>query len=253
MRTCIGAKMIFALAVSAAVSALPVLAEDYGVEKQLFSDANIQENGFPDLACLLGTSCQELRLEYWYDEEFFCDAYIWDYPAGWEESEDKKLAEFTADRLGGWKYEAVMVEGYAGFHLTSPAEAQAYLFSKFDNKEQILALVPSGMPIVDQEEEDILKNENAETEVIEDKTEEKEALDRGEAQSGQVAGNAERTGHFEWRQVERDCPSCMGGSCRICNGTGVYRMYGQEVLCDIFCSACSGKGTITQDEYVYVP
>lgn len=59
-------------------------------------------------------------------------------------------------------------------------------------------------------------------------------------------------GHWEWRTVERDCPSCSGGRCPVCDGTGTYRLYGESVPCDRYCSACDGQGTITQQEYVYV-
>ena len=59
-------------------------------------------------------------------------------------------------------------------------------------------------------------------------------------------------GHWEWQTVEKDCPSCVGGRCPVCNGTGTYRLYGEAVPCDRDCSACDGKGTITQQEYVFV-
>ena len=59
-------------------------------------------------------------------------------------------------------------------------------------------------------------------------------------------------GHWEWRTVEKDCPSCVGGSCPVCHGTGTCRLYGEEVPCDRYCSACDGRGTIIQQEYVFV-
>ncbi len=70
---------------------------------------------------------------------------------------------------------------------------------------------------------------------------------------GSSPGTSSSGGHWEWRTVEKDCPSCVGGRCPVCNGTGVYRLYGEAVPCRIFCSACNGLGTITQQEYVYVP
>ena len=67
------------------------------------------------------------------------------------------------------------------------------------------------------------------------------------------SGPSSSGGHWEWRTVEKDCPSCVGGRCPVCNGTGVYRLYGEAVPCRIYCSSCNGLGTITQQEYVYVP
>lgn len=58
---------------------------------------------------------------------------------------------------------------------------------------------------------------------------------------------------YEWRTVEVDCPSCVNGSCSICNGTGWYRLYGQRVACSVLCSACKGLGVIVQRQYVPVP
>ena len=61
------------------------------------------------------------------------------------------------------------------------------------------------------------------------------------------------TGHWEWQKVKVDCPSCVGGICPLCNGSGVYRMYGQSIPCERRCSVCDGLGYFYQDEYVYVP
>lgn len=61
------------------------------------------------------------------------------------------------------------------------------------------------------------------------------------------------TGHYEWRTVEVDCPSCVGGTCSVCNGSGWYRLYGERVACSVLCSACKGLGVIVQRQYVYVP
>ena len=58
---------------------------------------------------------------------------------------------------------------------------------------------------------------------------------------------------YEWRTVEVDCPSCVNGSCSVCNGTGWYRLYGQRVACSVLCSACKGSGVIVQSQYVPVP
>lgn len=60
-------------------------------------------------------------------------------------------------------------------------------------------------------------------------------------------------GHWVWQEVQVDCPSCVGGICPLCHGTGVYRLYGQQMDCDTGCSACDGRGYIIQINYVFVP
>jgi len=58
----------------------------------------------------------------------------------------------------------------------------------------------------------------------------------------------------EYRTVDRPCPVCHGsGSCNLCSGTGVYRIYGESVDCDPVCSFCDGIGTYEAMEYYYVP
>ncbi len=59
-------------------------------------------------------------------------------------------------------------------------------------------------------------------------------------------------GHWEWQTVEKDCPSCVGGTCPICDGTGTYHLYGQSVSCPRDCTACDGRGSYTQEVYVFV-
>lgn len=56
-------------------------------------------------------------------------------------------------------------------------------------------------------------------------------------------------GEWRWVDVEVDCPSCVGGVCPICHGTGSISMYGVKVQCDKTCSSCGGKGTFTQRQY----
>lgn len=58
--------------------------------------------------------------------------------------------------------------------------------------------------------------------------------------------------HVEYRTVEVDCPSCVGGKCSTCNGTGTYRNYGVAVPCSRYCSACGGAGYIVQRQPVWV-
>lgn len=58
--------------------------------------------------------------------------------------------------------------------------------------------------------------------------------------------------HVEYETVKVDCPGCVGGKCSVCNGSGTYRMYGEAVPCDRYCSACDGLGYIIQEKPVWV-
>lgn len=60
------------------------------------------------------------------------------------------------------------------------------------------------------------------------------------------------SGHWEYREVEVDCPSCTFGNCSVCGGDGVYERYGEKVSCDPDCSSCDGEGKITRTESVWV-
>ncbi len=58
----------------------------------------------------------------------------------------------------------------------------------------------------------------------------------------------------KFRLVERPCPNCHGsGICSLCNGTGTYRMYGEEVNCDKVCAFCDGEKTYEAMEPYYDP
>lgn len=58
--------------------------------------------------------------------------------------------------------------------------------------------------------------------------------------------------HVEYKTAEVDCPSCIGGTCSVCKGTGSVRMYGVAVSCDRDCSSCDGAGYIIQRQPVWV-
>lgn len=61
-------------------------------------------------------------------------------------------------------------------------------------------------------------------------------------------------GHWEWQTQTLTCPECYGSkSCKLCHGTGTYRLYGVAVPCDKLCSFCDGTGTYQTRQYVFVP
>ena len=66
------------------------------------------------------------------------------------------------------------------------------------------------------------------------------------------SGDSSSGSHYEWQTVKKDCPSCTGGRCPICGGSGWYTRYGERVSCSTTCRSCGGSGYIYQREYVLV-
>ncbi|MCI6378286.1 MAG: hypothetical protein MR842_11135 [Clostridiales bacterium] len=182
---------------------------------------------FPDLSVLLGTPCETLQKNYAFAEDFVCDAYVWAYPQGWTAQDDLLLATL-AQLHGGWSWERGEVEGHDAFLLSGSGGEQAMIVSEFDGR--VLALVPAGCDVI----------------TVGERIQETPAPE-------EPAPTAASHGHWEWQTTEVDCPSCVNGWCSVCNGTGIYRLYGQTVACRIYCSSCDGRGTITQRTYVFVP
>ena len=59
-------------------------------------------------------------------------------------------------------------------------------------------------------------------------------------------------GHVEYVTVQQDCFACVGGVCDLCNGSGVYRMYGVAVDCSRTCGTCNGTGWLITQLPVWV-
>lgn len=59
-------------------------------------------------------------------------------------------------------------------------------------------------------------------------------------------GNPNNSDYDSYAPKRHVCPSCYGtGTCRLCNGSGIYRMYGQSGPCSCTngkCSQCGGTG-----------
>ena len=186
---------------------------------------------FPDLAFLLHTPCELLQAQYAFSEDFICDAYVWEYPGGWKPEGDILLALF-AEIYGAWEWEAGEIEGHSAFFLSNENGDSSALVSDFDGR--VLALLPVACEIF----------------AVEEGAPSESAAIQTPAPTPQADASA---GHWEWQERDVDCPSCTGGWCSICNGTGTYRLYGEEIPCPIYCSACQGLGVIRQSEYRFIP
>ena len=191
-------------------------------------------SAFPDLSFLLHTPCQLIQTQYAFSDSFTCDAYAWDYPKGWRHEGDLLLAMF-AQIYGGWTWETGEVEEHSAFFLTNDSGGSAVLVSDFEGR--VLVLLPVGCDIV----------------AVDEERTEADTLPESPSYSAAPAYSESGGGHWEWQNRQVDCPACVGGWCSICNGTGSYRLYGEEVSCRIYCTSCGGLGYIVQNEYVFVP
>ncbi len=192
---------------------------------------------FPDLSFLLGTPCEALKKNYAFAEDFVCDAYAWAYPQGWTARDDLLLATL-AQLHGGWSWEQGVVEGHDAYLLSGDGGERAIIISEFDGR--VLALVPVGcgvMSVSEWGQATATPEEPAPTPTAPEKP----------------APTAASQGHWEWQTREVDCPSCVNGECSTCNGTGIYRLYGEAVPCRLYCNSCNGLGSISQQVYVFVP
>lgn len=55
---------------------------------------------------------------------------------------------------------------------------------------------------------------------------------------------------YEWVTRQITCIACHGSKiCSLCNGTGVYRLYGTANPCPKYCTTCDGKGYYEQTTY----
>ena len=68
----------------------------------------------------------------------------------------------------------------------------------------------------------------------------------------QTGGTSGSSGHWEALSVQQDCFACINGVCDLCNGSGVYRLYGTETPCSTYCQTCDGLGWWTTTTQVWV-
>lgn len=60
------------------------------------------------------------------------------------------------------------------------------------------------------------------------------------------------SGHWAYIPTQQDCFACVGGTCDLCNGSGWYRAYGEEVPCSTYCQTCDGLGWWETTSMVWV-
>ena len=200
---------------------------------------------FPDPGELIGQTAQRTHSDYAFSDDYLCDVYQWTYPEGWDADRLGLVITGVAQAVGGWVPRADVIDGYDGYILTGPGGETAMLVPSFGGT--VLLLVPPGCELVP------VSHATPEPTPVPTPSPVPTATPQKTKTPTVRTDDSWNTGHWEWRTVEKDCPSCIGGVCSICHGTGTYRLYGEKVSCPTKCTSCNGKGTYTTQEYVHVP
>lgn len=192
----------------------------------LFGSCSMAEAALPDLQPFLNVQSQQQMTDYAYSSEYVCN--VWFFPRN----------SYTEAGCGYWLLDCLeegftlsktQVEGYGAYIVKAPSGPYAMLLPDYGGTAMLM--VETTLPYAP-------------------------ALPTATPAPRPVVTPAPQTGgsggHWESVTVEKDCPSCTNGSCSICHGTGVYRLYGQAVDCDRDCASCDGKGTYESTQLVWV-
>lgn len=197
----------------------------------------------PDPALLLGTEAVLFQQDYQYDALTLCDAYTLPMPADWEE----------------FLIEYIPMAKRAGYTVTEAQESGMALWMLEDSKGRIARLVPNfrgSLLLIVQKGMDYaapaaLTPLPTSTPVVENNA---YNASGGSLYSGNfnASSSADDDGEWVWIEEEYDCTYCTAGECSLCNGSGTYQFLGVKRSCDKECSACDGRGYMTQRVREYV-
>ncbi|MBQ8536581.1 MAG: hypothetical protein IJ461_04165 [Clostridia bacterium] len=151
--------------------------------------------------------------DYDYTADYLCD--VWVYPGG-TPHEGWLLACLEA----GFALQKAQVEGYEVYRVTDDAGRYALLFPQYSGA--VMLMVQKGM------------------------------IYGPEAPLPTADPPDPPNGHWETVSVEVDCPACVNGVCDLCQGTGVFRLYGTVSDCERKCQTCGGLGTYASTQRVFV-
>lgn len=188
----------------------------------IFSSACAQV--LPDAGICLDVSVQQQMKEYVFSQDYVCD--VWVYPR--DSRTDDLLADWIMQALdSGYTVSRTVVEGQTAYRLEDETGLYALMFPQYQGA--VMLMIQQGMDYVPAMPTPVPEPvaQPADVPFIPDS-------------SG---------GEWIWVEVEKDCPSCINGKCSVCDGSGIYRLYGEEVMCDPSCSSCDGLGTYTTREY----
>lgn len=186
----------------------------------------------PDPSEALGQAGALLREDYLFSTDYLCDAYVYLPP----EDASAFLDQYEAIvRDSGFDISPCVADGQDAYRIESPVSGlYALLFPEYEGR--LLFLVQDGMRLS--------------TEPEPTPTPTPRATSRPET----GGGSASTGSHVEYVIQQTPCLIChTTGKCSLCNGTGIYRAYGESVLCDLWCSYCNGLGYIEQTVPILVP
>ncbi len=174
----------------------------------------------PDAGTMLNVSPQQQMADYVYSPDYVCD--VWVYPR--DARTDNRMADWIMAALhSGYTVRYTTVDGQNAYRLEDADGRYALMFPQYQGA--VMLMIQQGMDYAPALATPSPKPTAAPV----------------------VTGSS--GGEWVWVEVEKDCPYCIHGECGTCNGSGVYRLYGQAVDCPKDCAACDGKGTIIQKEY----
>ncbi|MBQ7845757.1 MAG: hypothetical protein IJ392_06340 [Clostridia bacterium] len=181
----------------------------------------------PDAGAVLDVSPQQQMADYVYSPDYVCN--VWVYPR--DARTDNRIADWIMAALhSGYTIRYTTVDGQTAYRLEDASGRYALMFPQYQGA--VMLMIQQGM---DYAPALATPTPKATAKPVDD-----------------PIITTSPNSDWVWVEVEKDCPYCIHGECGTCNGSGIYRLYGQSVGCPKDCAACDGKGTIIQKEYQQV-
>ena len=181
----------------------------------------------PDAGAWLDVRVQQHMEDYAYSADYVCG--VWVYPR--DSRTGERMALWLMEALdAGYAIQKTTVDGEAAYRMEDSAGRYALMLP--DYQGAVMLMVQNGMRYAPLEATP---------------TPPPAATPAPAPAQGGTSGV-----RWEWVDVQRDCPSCANGRCDLCNGSGIYRLYGEEVICPILCTSCDGLGWYWSTEYQMV-
>lgn len=192
---------------------------------------SFRAQALPDAGIYLGVNGQQQMTDYVFSEDYICD--VWVYPR--DSRTDSRMTDWLINALhSGYIVSCVAVEGQTAYRLEDENGLYALMFPQYQGA--VMLMIQQGMAYAP-----LLPTPSPRPTI----------MPAAQPTSVPIVPNA-NNGEWKWVEVEKDCPFCYGGKCNVCNGSGIYRLYGEAISCDTHCSSCDGRGTYTTREYQYI-
>lgn len=187
----------------------------------------------PDPGDVLGKNGVVLQADYPYSPNYICTAYTFPLPNDW----NAFLSAYTALlKAAHYEISPAMEDGKQVYLIEDSRHRLAMLVPNFQGS--LLFLVERGM--------DYLSTPTPPPPTVPPTL-------APQKQTSSYTTPASNGGHWEWQTTKQDCFACVGGVCDLCHGSGVYRLYGEQVICPQKCQTCDGLGYWESRQYVFIP